>query len=120
MATVTVNHNPHLTADQAMEVFRSHFAGRYEVYKTRLAMRDFVVKKSGWTGVGVRLRQNSNTTSFVFTGFSPATMVRVLHAVFIGLGALIVLLVIRPSWKSMEEEIRAFIDNSAYFKPASG
>ena len=100
MATVTVNHNPNLTADQAMEVFRSHFTGRYEVYKTSLAMRDSVVKKSGWTGVGVRLRQDSNSTSLVFTAMSPDTIARVLPAIFIGIGAVIVLLILRPSTQS--------------------
>ena len=119
MATVTVNHNPDLTADQAMELFRSHFAGRYEVSKTNLLARDFIVKKSGWTGVGVRLRQDSNTTSFVFTAMSPGTMARVLPVLFIGIGALMLLLIIRPAWKAMEEEIRAFIESSADLKTAS-
>ena len=119
MATVTVNHDPNLTADQVMELFRSHFAGRYEVYKTKLAMRDFVVKKSGWTGVGVRLRQDSSATSFVFTAISPAKMARILPVLLIGIGALIILLTLRPSWKAMEQEIRSFIESSADLKPAS-
>ena len=119
MVTVTVNHNPDLTADQAMELFRSHFAGRYEVSKTSLLARDFVLKKTGWTGVGVRLRQDSNTTSFVFTAMSPGTIARVLPVLFLGIGALILLLTLRPAWKAMEEEVRTFIESSADFKPAS-
>ena len=119
MATVTVNHNSNLTAGQAMEVFRSHFAGRYEVSKTSLLARDFVVKKTGWTGVGVKLQQDSNTTSFVFTAMSPGTIARVLPVLFLGIGALLLLLIIRPAWKAMEEEVRAFIENSPDFKSAS-
>ena len=82
-------------------------------------MRDFIVKKTGWTGVGVRLRQDSTTTSFVFTGMSPGTMARVLPVLFIGIGALIILLILRSSWKAMEEEVSAFIESSPDFKPAS-
>ena len=119
MATVTVSHNPDLTADQAMEVFRSHFAGRYEVSKTSLLARDFVVKKTGWTGVGVKLQQDSSTTSFVFTAMSPGTMARVLPVLFLGIGALILLFTLRSSWKEMEAEITAFIESSADFKAAA-
>ena len=119
MVTVTVSHNANLTAAQAMEVFRSHFAGRYEISPTRLAMRDFIVKKTDWTGVGVRLRQDPNATSFVFTAMSPGAMARVLPVLFIGIGALIILLVLRSTWKEMEAEITAFIETSADFKTAS-
>jgi hypothetical protein len=102
-----------------MEVFRSHFSGRYEVSTTSLIKRDFIVKKTDWPGVGVRLQQDSNTTSFVFTAMSPGTLARVLPVLFLGIGALIILLVLRSSWKEMEEEITAFIENSADFKPVT-
>lgn len=119
MAKVTVAHKPELTAEGAMEVFRSHFAGKYDVYKMsglgRLGQgltrtRDFVVKKSGWTGVGVGLEQEPNATTFVFTPFMPSPIFTVL------LGGLISYLFLRPSWKALEEEVGSFIENAAAFK----
>lgn len=110
MATVTVAHHPELTVEGAMEVFRSHFAGRYDVYKTAFLKRDFVVKKSGWTGVGVKLQQEANATTFVFTPLMPSMILQLLA------GGLISYLFLRPSWKALEDEVRSFIENAADFR----
>jgi hypothetical protein len=112
MATITIGHKPELTAQQAMETFQRHFAGRYEVYATKQFMRDFVVKKSEWTGVGVKVKQESNATTFVFTGLMPNTIFRVL---FSGLASYLFL---RSSWKAFEDEIAAFIEDEKDFRPA--
>ena len=111
MATVTIAHHPELTAESAEEAFKSHFAGKYEVYKPWMIIgADFVVKKSGWTGVAVKLRHGRENTSFRFGGTVPSMTSRMLF------GGLIAILFLRPSWKAMEEEVRVFIENAADFK----
>ena len=50
-----------LSKERVRQVFIAHFENdhpdKYEVYGTLLLYRDFVVKKSAWTGVGVRVTQ---------------------------------------------------------------
>lgn len=110
MAVVTVPHKPALTAQEAEKVFRSHFGGKYDVYKTSFLGRDFVVKKSGWTGVGVKLKQESARTDLVFTPLMPNALFNLLF------GSLIAMLFLRPSWKALEDEVRVFIENAVDFR----
>ena len=109
MATRTVGHHPELTAEQAMDVFSRHFTD-YEVYKTMFLNRDFLVKKSGWTGVGVRLKQESNYTTFIFTPLIPNFLLQMLG------GGVIAYLVLRSNWKALEDEVASFIEKAPQFK----
>ena len=124
MAEVIVAHHPELTADRAMEVFRSHFGDRYDVHLPTFMQRvfagrpHFVVRKSAWAAVGVWLKQKDNTTSFVF--FTAVTPSAVVLGVFVGgVGVLITYLLawimLRSSWKAMEEEVRSLIENATEF-----
>lgn len=110
MAKVTVAYHPELTAERATEVFRSHFAGKYDVYKTRLWPMNLVVKKSGWTAVGVRLKQERYATTFFFTSFMPSPVLFLLLS-----GIPIHYLFLRRTWKAMEEEVRSFIERASEF-----
>ncbi len=112
MATITVAHKPDLTAERAMDAFRTHFADKYKVYETRFWKRgrDFIVEKSGWTGVGIKLKQESDATTFVFTPIMPSMILQ------LSFGGLIAMLFLRPGHKAMEDEVRTFIDNAAAFR----
>ena len=118
MATITVADQPELTKECAIEVFRRHFAGKYEMEERKGPVHDFVVKKSDWTAVWVRLRQGQNGTTFSFAGFTPSLRYRLLPVLGVigGLPGIVVAYVImylalRPSRKAMEEEISQFIRN---------
>ena len=115
MATVTVAHHPDLTLDRAMGVFKSHFFGKYDVYESSTfgRLRRVVVKKNAMTGVIVNLKQEPDTTTFVFAAFIPSVLMRGLFGL---IGLLIALLFLRPTWKAMEEEVRVFIENAADFR----
>jgi len=110
MATVSIGHHPDLTADHAIDVFQQHFAGRYEVSKTSVVARDFIVTKSGTTGVGVRLKQGKNGAEFVFTGMIPGIWQRFVYSGLIGY------LFLRPGWRALETEIASFIENEPSFR----
>ncbi len=110
MAIVNIGNKPDLTKEQAREIFASHFAGKYEIIRSNALNRDFIVKKSGWSGVGVRLKQEKDSTSFVFTGLIPNMLLQVLF------GGLAAYLFLRPSWKALESEVAQFIENEPSFQ----
>ncbi len=109
MALVEIGHHPELTPEIAAEIFRRQFGEKYEVYKTGFMRRDFIVKKSPWTAVGVKLQQARDGTSFVFTPLTPNVILQTLF------GGLIQYVVLRSSWKALEEEMRLFIEGAAEF-----
>jgi hypothetical protein len=109
MAISDIGHRPDLTPEQAYETFARHFDAKYEVYPTRIRNRDFIVKQSGWCGVGVRLKQEKQRTIFVYTALIPNFL---LQALFGGLAAYLFL---RSSWKTLEEEITQFIQTAPEF-----
>lgn len=110
MATIDIGKRPDVTVDSAVEAFQRHFAGKYEVYTTMLPMRDFVVKKSGSVGVSLRLKQDDDGTTFVYTGFTPSAIIR---AVTGAIGYLI----FRGGMTALEGEVAAFIQSE--YKPAA-
>lgn len=88
MAKVVIGHQPELTARDAMEVFQSHFAAKYDIYKPRIRRVDFIVKQSGWRGVNVSLRQKRGKTYFEFTEVPPSSALgAVIMILFVLLGA---------------------------------
>lgn len=113
MAIVSIGSKPDLTKDEAREIFARHFEGRYEIVRSNAMKRDFIVKKSGWTGVGVRLKQEKTGTSFVFTGLMPNVALQVLF------GGLVAYLFLRPSWKALELEVASFIRIEPQFQQSA-
>lgn len=111
MAIVSIGNRPDLTPEQAQEVFAQHFAGKYEVVHSNALRRNFIVKKSGWSGVGVRLKQDKTGTTFVFTGLMPNMVLQVLF------GGLASYLFLRSSWKELEAEVSEFIQSAPEFQP---
>ncbi|MBI3742893.1 MAG: hypothetical protein HY261_01210 [Chloroflexi bacterium] len=110
MATVTVGKHPEFDGMKAMELFRKKFDGKYRVGKAGILGRDFAVNKSGWTGVTVKVKQDAVGTTFVFTGYIPSILNRVLF------GGLIASIFLRGSWKAMENEIATFVQNAPELK----
>ena len=126
MARIIVRDHPELTKERALELFRNHFSGKYEVQEKNGAFNDFVVKKSDWNAVGVRFREGPNGSTFSFSGFTPSLRYRMLPVlgVFAGFpGVLaafaIMFLALRPRRKVLEGEISRFILNGNFDSPGS-
>jgi hypothetical protein len=117
VATIEIGKRPDVTVDSAVEAFQRHFAGRYEVYKTQVLLVDFVVKKSGSIGVSVRVHQKDHGTTFVYTGFSPNTLIRALTSTFAYL--IFRFLIFRGAMTALEGEVGDFI-RSEYKVSAAG
>jgi hypothetical protein len=117
MAIVEIPYQPGLTADGAMEVFRRGFGGKYHVYKTHFFLRrDFVVKRNPLIGVGVKLTQKPGETRFVYTYMIPSPLLALPSSLL--LGGVLHFLILRPSSKALEAEVRSFIENAPEFRGA--
>jgi hypothetical protein len=106
MAVATIAHKPELTKEQAQELFRRHFDGRYSVEEFRGPFRDFAVVKNPFVGVAVKLEQGANETKFVYTGLAPRWWARVM------LGALLGMFL----WNGLTSEVKQFIETAPEFK----
>ena len=123
MATITVNQ--HLTEERAVELFRRQFAGKYVVEEKRGIGQDFMVRKSNWLAIRVKLRQGQvGGTTFFFSGFTPSFWHRMLPVMGVVGGIpgvagafLIMFLVLRSSRKELEQEIAQFIESGAISTP---
>ena len=98
MATVIVPRQG-LTKEMMQEICTRAFAGRYEVYETMLIGADFVIKKSDWTGVSVKVKPHPNGTKLVFGAFAPAFWVRL----FV-MGLIPLLILYFGPWSEMTKE----------------
>lgn len=114
MPKLQIRHDPEMTPEQVMQAFQDQFQGKYEIYPTKLIGTDFVVKKSSWTGVAVRLLQKGDRTLLRFNAFAPSTLHR---AFFAGLIPYLVLHL--TSWKGITSEVKAFIEGSQTLQQAS-
>lgn len=110
MAKTTIAHKPDLTAADAVQLFAARFPD-CEVYETMLLGADFVVKRSAFTGVSVKLIQKKDKTIFRYGGFAPSIWARLL------LGGLIMLLILHfTSWKRITAEVKEFLETSPVFQ----
>ena len=122
MATVNVAHKPELTAEETVEVFASHFAGRYEI-QPQFFPGSFVLRKSRWAALNISLIQRAASTSFRHTRKVPLYFYLLLVVVLMitsPLGALIVgvigWILMRRNWKVMEDEVTSLLLSASEFK----
>jgi hypothetical protein len=110
MGVVKIAHHPEMTWEQAMEILNKEFGDRYKIYalkRTRPALlRDFVVQKNGFVGVSLRLEQTKDETKFVYSGFAPSVLARILANGLIAY----------PLWNGITNEVKAFIARAPEFR----
>ena len=117
--TVMVAHHPELTWKDAMGIFQTHFSGKYKVRKIkRTIARHFIICKSPLIGIRVKLEQKKDRTSFILDGDASNFLLGVLFWVCLGLliSAIIHLIALRPKLKTMENEVKSYIENAPEFK----
>lgn len=127
MARVTIAHSPELTAERAEELFRSHFAGRYEVYQPTGFERfwngrpHFVVKGPRRATVAVWLVQAENTTQFAFRWAMPLIILLpvliigfLTGFIFLPVVYLVAWLILRRGGKAIEEDLKSFMETAGF------
>jgi hypothetical protein len=116
---VTVAYHPELTPADAIDIFRKHFSGEYNVHKMRRTMaRDFIICKSTLVGVRVKLEQEEGKTSFIFDGDAPNALAALFFWMFLFIipAMVIYLIVLKPKLRAMEAEVKSYIENAPEFK----
>jgi len=146
MAKVIISHHPGLTAEDAMKVFQSHFAGKYEIYRRGRAYGHGAihVKQSAWRGVDIRLRQKRGKTYFETGIYAPLQLAAGLFLILVAVAAValvvyqlrgaglvtqattaiaslvlfswLISLVVSRPSRKLENEVKAFIANAEEFK----
>ena len=110
MAVIHVKHQPELTAEKAMEIFKKGFAGKYEGYMAKSGLRDFTIKKSSLIGVAVKLKQEKDKTTFIYTDMIPSMLMALLFA------SVWYTLLNRSKYQAMVNEVKTFIESAPGFK----
>ena len=101
----------HITPDSLVaELGRAWAPQGFTVYKSALIGLDVVLKKSGWTGVGIKIKQNNGMTELAYNAFAPSAMVRVM-----AMGLIPILIVNSTSWKPLLRSFEQYVQSSPYF-----
>lgn len=103
MAKIELEHQPNLRPADLLAALQEAFP-QYEVYDSALIGIDLVVKKTGWTGVGVKLVQKKDRTFVRLSGMSPSAFAR-----FLLNGLLPMLILSLGPWKRAVEEVSRFL-----------
>ena len=90
MPKVEIKHLPAQTPEDIQRIFKQKFGDTYEIYQTQLIGVDFTIKKTNFTGVGVKLIKRKDKSYLKFNPLAPSFWVRFL---FYGIIPLIILYV---------------------------
>jgi hypothetical protein len=82
----------------------------FEVYKSALIGVDVVLKKSGWTGLAIKIKHDAQGTELMFNAFMPSAFVRMM-----AMGLIPILIVNSTSWKPLIAEFGQYVSASPYF-----
>ncbi len=101
--------SPDLTVDAVLQEVTANFAQArsYEVYKTALLGADLIVKRSGWTGIALKLKHSAKETVILFNPLAPSALVRIF-----AMGLVPILILYFTSWKEILGEFKAFVSQS--------
>lgn len=109
MAKVILKQNPTLTKEKLKEILSTHFELMgYEVNFSSLLGADLYIKKNGWVGVTIKLKQKPDSTFLMVNGYAPSIAVRLL------LYGLITMLILLPKWNGLIKEVREFVTSDEF------
>ena len=109
MAKFKIN-NPNLSADDVLSVMARRFEPQYEVYSTRMFGADFVIKKSGLVGLGVRVKNENDSTVITTIPFTPSVLAKLAVSGHQWLWRLF----LRKKWDALEYEVQSFSAKERY------
>ncbi|MBW2457918.1 MAG: hypothetical protein JRI68_25660 [Deltaproteobacteria bacterium] len=108
---ITLPPSPHLTPETLIQELTARWGQQgFQVYPTALLGADVILKKSGWTGVAIKIKQGPQGTEVLYNAFSPSIFVRLL-----AMGLIPILIVNATSWKPLLKEFRAYVETSPLF-----
>jgi hypothetical protein len=102
---------PHITPDSLLQELLQQWGPRgFTAYKSSLPMLDVALKKSGWTGVAIKIKQSPTETTLVYNAFSPSMFVRMLQP-----GLIPLLIVSNSSWKPLLRAFEQYVQGSPFY-----
>jgi hypothetical protein len=103
--------SPHITPDTLLQDMHGYWSAQgCEVYKTALIGADLVLKRSGWTGIAIKIKQGAMQTEIVFNAFSPSVLVRLF-----AMGLIPVLILAGGAWKRIVADFKTYVHASPLF-----
>ena len=104
---ITLPSSPHVTPDSLLQEMQQYWSNQgCEVYKTALIGADLVLKRSGWTGIAIKIKQGGQT-EILFNPFSPSVLVRLF-----AMGLIPVLILQAGAWKTMIADFKNYVQSS--------
>ena len=105
---ILMSPSPHVTPDTLLQEMQQYWAQQgCEVYKTALIGADLILKRSGWTGVAIKIKQGATQTEIIFNAFSPSVLVRLF-----AMGLLPILILQGGAWKRMIADFKTYAQAS--------
>ena len=108
--------SPHITADSLVHELTQSWGSRgVTAYKTALIGADVVLKKSGWTGIAIKISHTPQSTTLLFNSFAPSFLVRMF-----AMGLIPVLILNPTAWKPFLREFRGYLEGAPFFRGQLG
>ena len=102
---------PHITPDSLLQELTQQWGPRgFKVYKSSLPGLDVALKKSGWTGVAIKIKNDANGTTLAYNAFAPSAFVRAM-----ALGVIPILILNANSWKPLLRSFEQYVQGSPFF-----
>ena len=114
--TATLPPSPHITPETLLHDLTQYWAPHgFEVYKSGLFGIDLVLKKSGWTGIGIKILHSPQQTVIRFNPFAPSALVRLL-----AMGLIPILIAYYNAWQPLLVEFRRYLEQSPFLRGQMG
>jgi hypothetical protein len=105
---ILMSPSPHVTPDTMLQEMQQYWAQQgCQVYKTALIGADLILKRSGWTGVAIKIKQGPTQTEIIFNAFSPSVLVRLF-----AMGLIPILILQGGAWKRMIADFKTYAQAS--------
>ncbi len=102
---------PHITPESLLAELSQQWGPRgFKVYKSSLPGLDVALKRSGWTGVAIKIKHTADGTTLVYNAFAPSAFVRML-----ALGLIPILILNAKSWKPLLRNFEQYVQGSPFF-----
>jgi len=82
----------------------------FEVYKTALFGADVVLKKTGFTGIALKINHSPMSTEILYNPLAPSAFARIFF-----MGLIPLLIVYNNSWKPLLAEFKRYLQTSPFF-----
>jgi len=107
MAKAILRHDPSVTPEQIFDLLKKQYEPMgYEVGQSALIGAQYYVRKSGFIGATVKLRQRSESTTVMVNGYAPSVAVRIF------LSGLLLIVIMMPKWLRFAREIKEYLESS--------